>query len=172
MTISEVFLLACGALKASHVFYLLIRKFVDLSFQLGFNFVFVKETIEMKLFKITVVAVALITASSVCKAQTEMKPEEAAKHIGDSVRVCDLILEGKYLNEAKDAPTQLYMGSKQPDPMLTIVIPKQVKDRFKYDPEKKLVNKHVCVTGRVSTFEGHPAIYVYSENNIKDLDDK
>ena len=106
------------------------------------------------------------------KAQTEIKAEDAAKHMNDSVRVCDMILEGKYLDEAKDAPTQLYMGSKQPDPMLTIVIPKAVKDRFKYDPEKKLVNKHVCVTGRITSFEGRPAIYVYSENNINDLDDK
>lgn len=106
------------------------------------------------------------------KAQTEIKAEAAAKHMNDSVRVCDMVLEGKYLDEAKDAPTQLYMGSKQPDPMLTIVIPKEVKDRFKYDPEKKLVNKHVCVTGRITSFEGRPAIYVYNENNIDDLDDK
>jgi hypothetical protein len=126
----------------------------------------------MKLFTKIAVIITLITVSSVCNAQTEMKAEEAVKHTGDSVRVCDLILEGKYLQKAKDAPTQLYMGSKQPDPTLTIVIPKEVKDRFKYDPEKKLVNKHVCVTGRVSTFEGRPAIYVYSEKNIEDLDDK
>lgn len=106
------------------------------------------------------------------EAQTEIKPQDAAKHMNDSVRVCDVILEGKYLNEAKDAPTQLYMGSTQPDPMLTIVIPKEVKLRFKYDPEKKLVNKHVCVTGKIASFEGRPAIYVYSENNIDDLDDK
>ena len=125
----------------------------------------------MKLLKVTAVVI-VFTASSVCNAQTEMKAEEAAQHKGDSVRVCDLILEGKYLNEAKDAPTQLYMGSRQPDPILTIVIPKVVKDRFKYDPEKKLVNKHVCITGRISTFEGRPAIYVYSEKNIEDMDDK
>lgn len=125
----------------------------------------------MKAFKIAAAFSVLFFLSATCKAQVEINAQQAAQHIGDSVKVCDIILEGKYLYEAKDEPAQLFMGSRQPDPMFTIVIPKNVRLRFNYDPEKKLVNKHVCVTGRVSTFEGRPAIYVSDENSIRDLDD-
>lgn len=126
----------------------------------------------MKRLRIFTSIAIVFISTSLCKAQNEIKPEDAAKHMGDSVRVCSVVLEGKYLQQAKDAPTRLFMGSRQPDPDLTIVIPKDVKLRMKYDPEKKLVNKHVCVTGKISSYEGRPAIYVYNENNIEDLDDK
>ncbi len=125
----------------------------------------------MKAFKIAATFSILFFLTTTCKAQVEINAQEAAQHIGDSVQVCDIVLEGKYLYEAKDEPAQLFMGSRLPDPLLTIVIPKNVRMGFNYDPEKKLVNKHVCVTGRVSTFEGRPAIIVRDENSIRDLDD-
>ena len=67
----------------------------------------------MKAFKIAAAFCVLFFLSSTCKAQVEINAQQAAQHIGDSVRVCDIILEGKYLYEAKDEPAQLYMGSRQ-----------------------------------------------------------
>lgn len=125
----------------------------------------------MKAFKMAAAFCILFSLTTICKAQVEINAQQVAQHIGDSVKVCDIILEGKYLYEAKDEPTQLYMGSRQPYPIFTIVIPTAVRMGFKYDPEKKLVNKHVCVTGRITKFEGRPAIYLSDENSIRDLDD-
>ena len=127
----------------------------------------------MKPLKSIVVVISCIIAlHTETKAQTSITPAEAAKYMGDSVKICDLIVEGKYLREAKDSPTRLYMGSHQPDPLLTIVINKDVLARMGYDPEKKLVNKKVCVVGRITTYKNRPAIILQNPADINDMEEK
>lgn len=122
--------------------------------------------------RLCVALIFLLFSNTFVHAQTSITPKEAKDHIGDSVQICDRVLEGKYLLQAKDAPARLYMGSRQPNPMFTIVINTDVRRRMKYDPEKKLVNKQVCVKGVVTTYEGRPAIVLQKPEDIEDMQEK
>ena len=126
----------------------------------------------MKVVKKIVAILSLLLVVNSLQAQTSIKPEQAKDHMGDTVQICARVLEGKYLLHAKDAPTRLYMGSRQPTPDITIVINENVRIRMKYDPEKKLVNKQVCVRGRITTYEGRPAIILASPADIEDMQEK
>lgn len=127
----------------------------------------------MKLInRLGVAMLFFIASNTIVQAQTSITPKEAKDHMGDSVQVCDRVLGGKYLLQAKDAPARLYIGSRQPNPMLTIVINADVRRLMKYDPEKKLVNKKVCVKGVITTYEGRPAIVLQRPEDIEDMQEK
>lgn len=104
-------------------------------------------------------------------AQQSITPEQAAQHINDSVTVCGLIYYSVVPNISKDEPLVLCMGAAAPNQPLSIVVTQIKRNSFSYDPEKKLVNKNVCVSGVIATFRDKPAIMISDEKqflNIKE----
>jgi hypothetical protein len=96
-----------------------------------------------------------------------LTPEEAAKHVGDSIKVCGKIFGGRFFETSNNAPTLLNMGAAFPASPLTIMIPGTVRVKMGYAPEIELKDKNVCVKGRVILFKEKAEIIV---NDISQLE--
>src|SRR5689334_6505916 len=100
--------------------------------------------------------------------QTSIKPEEAIKHVGDSVKVCGKIYGGIYLANSKTQLTLLNMGGNYPNAPLTIVIGPDLRSKLGYQPEVKFKEKDVCVTGKVILYKEKPEIEITDSNQLKE----
>lgn len=96
-----------------------------------------------------------------------IKPEDAAKHVGQLVTVCGKIFGGKYLESSKGKPTMLNMGAAYPKQPLTIIIWDDLRSKLHYKPEEKWLNKQVCISGKVMMYKGKLEIVIDSEAQIK-----
>src|ERR1700752_3683470 len=92
--------------------------------------------------------------------QTEIKLEDAAKHVGDSVKVCGQVAGVRYLEQANNKPTLINMGAAYPNQLLTIVIWDDVRKQFEKAPEDLFQDKMICVTGKVELFREKPQIVI------------
>lgn len=108
----------------------------------------------------------MILSASLAFAQQEIKAEDAAKHEGDSVKVCTRIFGAKYFENSNRAPTLLNAGAKYPDAPLTLVIFGDNRPAFKNKPEEFYVDKNVCVTGKIVIYKGKPEIILTREDQI------
>lgn len=115
--------------------------------------------------KIIVVAILIISSLSL-SAQSKITPDEAAKHIGDSVTVCGKIFGGRYFDRGENKITLLNMGAVYPQSPLTIVIDEASRKNFTTKPEEFYTDKTVCITGIVKEFKGKPQIVVTKETEI------
>jgi len=113
-----------------------------------------------------ITAVALFMISTGAFAQQEIKIEDAAKHEGDSVKICTKIFGGRYFENSKNAPTLLNAGAKYPDAPLTVVIFGESRAAFKNKPEEYFPDKEVCITGRIVMYKGKPEIIITREEQI------
>lgn len=93
---------------------------------------------------------------------------DAGKHIGDSVTICGKIMGARYLESAKNQPTFLNVDGAYPNQALTIVIWEDVRKQLGFKPEEKLLNKQVCVSGKVETFKGKPQIVIHKPAQLKE----
>jgi len=99
--------------------------------------------------------------------QTAIKLEEVRSHIGDSVSVCGKVFSTNYLPDTRESPTFLNMGAPYPNDSLTVLIWKNTRTRFPYKPEEKLLNKQICVTGKIVNYKGKPQIVIHKEEQIQ-----
>jgi micrococcal nuclease len=98
-------------------------------------------------------------------AQTTIAAKDAAKHIGESVTICDKIYGGKFL----DGPglTLLDVGGAHPNEVLTLLIKGDDRKKFTGNPEETLKGKNVCITGTVVDYKGKPEIIITETAQIK-----
>ncbi len=108
----------------------------------------------------------IICASAISVSAQQITPDEAAKHIGETVTVCGKIYGGKYF-EAGNKMTLLNMGAAFPKSPLTIVINADDRKNFKNPPEDFYSNKTVCIKGVVKEYKGKPQIFIQSEEDLK-----
>jgi hypothetical protein len=114
---------------------------------------------KMYLMKKLFTLLAFIGAVQFCAAQT-LTPEEAAKHVGDNVKVCGKIYGGRFFETSNNSPTLLNMGAAYPNSPITIMLSLDVRNKLGYTPEQELKEKNVCVSGKVELFKGKPEIVV------------
>jgi hypothetical protein len=110
--------------------------------------------------------VAILLFSTILSAQTKITPDEAAKHIGDSVTVCGKIFGGRYFDRSDNKITLLNMGAAYPQSPLTILIEADSRKNFSNKPEEFYVEKEVCITGMIKEFKGKAEIIVAKEAEI------
>jgi micrococcal nuclease len=110
-----------------------------------------------------------LSAGIMASAQVRTIPAaDAAKHVGDSVTVCDKVYSARWLENAKNQPTFLNLGEAYPNQLLTVVIWENVRKSFGYKPEEKLMDKKVCVTGKIEEFRGKPQIVLHQAAQLKE----
>lgn len=115
---------------------------------------------------IAVVAVAILSIVSVSAQSKNITPEEAAKHIGDTVTVCGKIFGGKYFDQSAKKITLLNMGAAYPKSPLTLVIDEDNRKNFSSAPEDFYNGKTICITGVVKEFKGKPQIFIAKEADV------
>lgn len=116
----------------------------------------------MKKISATLVSLFLVAAVT---AQTSIKLEEVSKHIGDSVTVCGKVADMRYFENSKNKPTFLNIGAKYPDQSLTLVIWETARALFTTKVDD-LMNKEICITGRIILFKEKPEIIIERPEQI------
>ena len=96
----------------------------------------------------------LIFAGITAKSQTTISITEVHKHIGETVTICDSVYTGRTLANL----TLLNLGGAFPKQTLTVVVNKADLANFKESPEKLYLNKKLCITGKITEYNGKPQI--------------
>lgn len=96
---------------------------------------------------------------------TELTPQQAAQHIGETARVCGKVFSGKYLKDK--AVTFINMGADYPNNPFTAVIFGRDREKFGAAPEKVYTNLNICVSGQIKEHNGKPQIIVSDEEQIQ-----
>lgn len=99
--------------------------------------------------------------------QKVINSEDVSKHIGDTVRLCGKIYSARYLESSIKQPTLLNMGDKFPNQHLTVVIYGDDRAKFGYKPEQTLLDKNICITGKVELYRDKPQIVINDPFLIK-----
>jgi endonuclease G len=94
---------------------------------------------------------------------------QAKENIGKYCTICGKAVSIKYVQNGKSNPTYINLDKKFPDQLFTIVIYEDVRKKLSYIPEEKLMNKKVCVTGKVEQYKGIPQIVLQKEKDIEIL---
>ena len=98
-----------------------------------------------------------------------IKPEEAPGLVGKTITVCGKIFDGRFLDNSKTSPTLLNMGATFPKQPITIVIPLAIRKQFGYKPEEVLLNKHICVTGKITKYQKSVQIVIDDRKQLRIL---
>ncbi len=116
--------------------------------------------------KTLLTAISALLISTVSFPQKDVKLEDVASHVGDSVRVCGKIMTARYLDRSESGPTLMNMGKPYPDQPLTIVIYKKDRKNFDLIPEVELIDKDICVTGVVILYKEKAQMVLNSKEQL------
>ena len=95
----------------------------------------------------------------------DLRPEDAASHIGETATICGVVASTKFEAHARSQPTLLDLGKSYPHAIFTAVI--YVDHRSKFGtPEISLRGKRVCVTGQISDYHGKPEIVLTDPSQL------
>ena len=104
------------------------------------------------------------------KVKTPPTLQDVGLYVGDSITVTGKVHTTKYFSETPNKPTLLNMGAAFPNQLLTVLIEKGDRGRFKPEPEVLYLNREISVSGRVILYKNKPEIIVRSQSQIKILD--
>lgn len=91
--------------------------------------------------------------------------EDVSRYIGDSITVCGKVFNSHYLRSSANKPVLLNIGTGDRD-LLTVVIYDRNRRNFKEAPEKYLLDKDICITGRIELHNNRPQIVIQKEQDI------
>lgn len=95
-----------------------------------------------------------------------LKPEQAKDHIGEHATVCGTVESAKFLHSTAGQPTFLNFGAPFPRHKFTVVIWGRHRKKFGR-PERDLLGKQVCATGRIRDYRGRAEMEVASPDMIR-----
>jgi len=95
----------------------------------------------------------------------DLRPEDAAGHIGETATVCGVVASAKFEAHARLQPTLLDLGKSYPHAAFTAVIYGDHRSKFG-TPETSLRGKRVCVTGQISDYHGKPEIVLTDPSQL------
>jgi len=114
--------------------------------------------------------VVALLFSVISFSQTTVKLEDAANHVGDSVKVCGKVADAAFVETMENGPTFLNLGAPYPNQLLNLVIWKDQRNQYDPAPEKFYVNKNVCATGKIEIINDLPQIVIYNKRQLKITD--
>src|SRR5690606_29440588 len=89
---------------------------------------------------------------------------QAKYHVGKSVTVCGTVVSTRKTVKAK--AIYLNFDAMSPDEQFYATIWQNNGVNFSYDPEQYLLNKKICVTGKVTMFDEIPRISINNEKEV------
>ena len=96
-------------------------------------------------------------------------PEDAMAHLGQIGTVCGEVASSKYATSVNGRPTYLNIDKPYPDHIFTAVIWDTHRAQFGA-PEQRYKGKWVCVTGRITAYQGVPQIEVQEREYLSEVD--
>jgi hypothetical protein len=112
-------------------------------------------------------AVTLLSALSlVALAQKRLSSAEAKEHYGENATVCGDVVSARYAASSKGQPTFLNLDKAYPNQIFTVVIWGSNRSKFK-TPEEDYKDKRVCVSGKITAYDGLPEIIAEDPKQIR-----
>lgn len=90
-------------------------------------------------------------ASGGVKVATTLTGEEAMQHLQETNTVCATVASARYVESAQGSPTYLNLDRPYPKQTCAAVIMGSARAKFKVAPETAFKEKHVCITGFITT---------------------
>ena len=100
---------------------------------------------------------------TIANAQKQILIDSAAKYIGRKVTICDSVYSIKVLPHL----TFVNIGGDYPNQSLTLVFYKKDLFLLNAEPSKLYLKKRICVTGKLTNYEGKPQIIIKSLKQIE-----
>lgn len=91
--------------------------------------------------------------------QKRISADEAYKHYGETVTICDRIYGIEMLDNVK-FPQAIKVGNSNKKNILSIILTVESIQKLTEKGKKSLLNKDVCVTGKVMQHRGIPEIII------------
>lgn len=104
-----------------------------------------------------------ILACGFAKSQTKVTAKEVVNYVGKEVTLCDSV----YSAMALDNISLLNIGGKFPKEVITMVVFKSDRAKFKEEPVELYGNKRICVTGKVALYKDKLQLVVNDPKQIK-----
>jgi hypothetical protein len=98
-----------------------------------------------------------IVLLSPAQAQKKLTTAEAKEHFGENATVCGDVVSTRYSDSSKGQPTFLNLDKPYPNQIFTVVIWGSNRSKFK-TPEDDYKDKKICVTGKITAYDGLPEI--------------
>lgn len=92
---------------------------------------------------------------------------DSTRHYTGYAQVCGKMSGGNVNHVTTKADIILYIEDTANSKKFSIIFPYQARMKMSYDPEKKLVNRQVCITGDAENSEEGMSIVIHSEDQIK-----
>jgi endonuclease G len=100
--------------------------------------------------------------------QRGMIPAADAKYyVGNRITVCGTVVSARFIQNGTTDPTYLNLDKAFPDQVFTLLIEGEDRVNFSYEPDLWLVDKQVCVRGKVEKGRGVPQMRVTDEKKIQ-----
>jgi len=115
-----------------------------------------------KIILLNIFVLVFVFAAS---AQKVISAADAAKHINETVTICEKVFSTKLITPSN--MTFLDLGGFHPNQLLTIVIKGEDRSKFKDAPDEYFKGRNVCVTGKLIDYKGKPEIVVNEPSQIK-----
>ena len=112
------------------------------------------------------VLLAVTFCASAIFGQTVIPATQAKNHIGESRTVCGEVVSAHYAARTRGNPTFLNLDKPYPNQVFTVLIWGSDRSSFGI-PEESFATKHICVTGKISTYKGVPEIVAHEASQIK-----
>jgi DNA/RNA endonuclease YhcR with UshA esterase domain len=116
--------------------------------------------------KITLTVALAASLSLVALAQKRLSAAEAKDHFGENATVCGEVASTKYADSAKGQPTFLNLDKPYPNQIFTILIWGSNRSKFG-TPEDSYKGKRICVSGKITTYDGLPEIIADDPKQIR-----
>ncbi|HQV50971.1 MAG: DNA/RNA non-specific endonuclease [Flavobacteriales bacterium] len=94
---------------------------------------------------------------------------QAKYHVGKTVTVCGTVVASRTTVKAK--AIYLNFDTPNPDQEFYATVWQDKSVNFSYDPETYLLNKKICVTGKVTMFDEVPRISINNESEVQLYDE-
>ncbi|GAB4093497.1 hypothetical protein [Flaviaesturariibacter terrae] len=116
--------------------------------------------------RLILLALLLGAAAGASAQRTTIKVDEAASHIGDSVRICATVRSSRYYVQVQGKPTVFYFGKPYPNHQLSVVIWEKDRKNFPKPVELLYGDGALCFYGKLTLVDGRPQLEVTTPDQI------
>lgn len=109
---------------------------------------------------------AIFFATIYLYSQEPVSADSLAKYEGHLVTVCAKVT-GTHVTDGKSRTTYINFGKLYPDHTFTVVIFEKDLANFSYKPAIRLLDKKVCVSGKIKIYKGKPEMIINREALIR-----
>jgi hypothetical protein len=121
----------------------------------------------MRASKFLFLMVLCFTANLPVDAQSKkITAAEAKNHVGENATVCGTVASAHFASSTKGQPTFLNLDEPYPKQVFTILIWGSDRPKFGH-PEETYRDKHVCVTGKITSHRGVAEIVASEPSQVE-----